>query len=173
MSDLTDLLMGVTKAGSNSAYMSSQLQQLNARVPQDYNTHVNPEDIPMFRSWDKTGPTDAAGMLTPGNIDLTQRPLVRHPNGGISSLYSYTIKTPDNKWLVVPGVTKDGQMLTSEDQAANYYQKTGEHLGIFDSLKSSDAYANLLHLKQGAFQTYHNGGQYKPNPETFDNWWGQ
>jgi len=172
--------MGVPIIGIQAAQRAQALQSGS----QDFRTPSNgnidspemqqffsptPQYIQYFSLWQNTGPQSGIGMLVPGNTDLTRRPLVIHsatkenPEGGVSTIYSYTIKTPDNKWLVVPGVTKEGRMLKSEDEAFDYYRQTGEHLGLFNTLKNSDIHANLLHEKAGAFQRWKNGGKYNPS----------
>lgn len=125
------------------------------------------KDIEGFKSWSDTG-TTAQGMVERGNIDLTKRPLVHHPNGSVSTLYSGSFPT-DKGEVLVPFVSPDGKMLTRA-QAEEQYKKDGQHLGIFKTWQEADAYAEMLHNKQGAFQTWKNGGKYKPTVETWDNW---
>lgn len=126
------------------------------------------QDIASFKNWSNVGPKSVPGMVQPGNIDLTKRPIVHHSDGSVSSLYSGSFST-DKGEVLVPFVSPDGKMLT-ESQARERYEKTGETLGIFKTVKDANAYATLLHLKQGAFQTWKNGGKYNPSVETYDNW---
>lgn len=130
------------------------------------------EDIPAFKTWAPQGPTRAPGMVNPGTIDLTKRPAVHFPDGSAGSLYTYNTPIESGKdkgkWIVTPGITPDGKVLT-EDQAYDRAMRTGQHLGIFDSEKNSESYATFLHMKQGGFQAYKNGGDYKPNGEYWVN----
>jgi hypothetical protein len=126
------------------------------------------QDISTFKDWANTGPRTAQGMVSPGNIDLTKRPLVHHRDGSVSTLYSTSFST-DKGEVLVPAVSPDGKMLT-EKQAMELYRKTGQNLGIFKTSQDADRYAQMLHLKQGSFQTWKNGGSYKPSVETWDNW---
>lgn len=126
------------------------------------------EDIEQFKQWKPTGPSTVKGMTVPGNIDLTKRPLVHHSNGSVSSLYSGSFET-DKGEVLVPFVSPDGKMMTAKE-ALSHYQKTGQMLGIFKTSADADAYADFLHRKQGAFQTWKNGGKYSPSVETHDDW---
>lgn len=126
-------------------------------------------DIETFKAWKNTGPITAPGMVKPGNIDLTKRPIVHHKDGSVSSLYSGSFDLPNGNQVLVPFVSPDGKMMTPK-QAFARYEETGENLGVFKTSKDADSFANLLHLKQGAFQTWKNGGKYNPSVETYDNW---
>jgi|SRR5450755_956491 hypothetical protein len=121
-------------------------------------------DEARFKSWPKTGPQNVPGMVTPGNIDLTKRPLVHNPDGSISSLLSASFGTDDGE-VLVPKVSPDGRILSNKE-ALDRYKKTGEHLGIFKTPEDADKYAEYIHNKQGAFQTWKNGGKYNPSVET-------
>ena len=126
----------------------------------------NKEDEKEFKSWSVTGPKGVPGMVAPGNIDLTKRPLVHHKDGSSSTLYSASFGTAKGE-VLVPLVSPDGKMLSMK-QAFKRYEDTGENLGIFKTPAEADRYAEMLHNKQGAFQTWHNGGEYKPSVETWD-----
>lgn len=135
----------------------------------------NPEQE--FKDWTSNGPKQFEGLIKPGNIDLTKRPLVHHSDGSVSSLYSMSFpydeltgKASDmNKEVLVPQVSPDGRMMTPEE-AREYARKTGQILGVFKTWQDADKYAEMLHLRQGAFQTWKNGGSYNPSVETHDNW---
>lgn len=86
------------------------------------------------------------GMVEPGNIDLTKRKVLNNPDGSFSTESSISIGT-DKGEVIIPTVV-DGKRLTTE-QAKEHYFKTGEHLGIFNSVEAADAYAQKVHENQG------------------------
>jgi hypothetical protein len=87
------------------------------------------------------------GMRMEGNIDIAHRPSVWNPQAkGYSSVWSTSFGT-DKGEVLVPRITPDGKIL-SEKEALERYRKTGQHLGIFDSIADANAYAEALHLQQ-------------------------
>lgn len=122
-------------------------------------------------------------MIKGGTVDLTNRPVVHHADGSVSTLWSgsfpyreITGNRKDTGEVLVPFVTQDGKMMVDKNgkpdpiQARDYAKKTGQILGVFNNWKDADAYANLLHSKQGAYQTWKNGGSFKPSAEVYDQW---
>jgi hypothetical protein len=90
------------------------------------------------------------GLVTPGNItNLESRPNVRNPDGSVSTVRSMSFGT-DQGEVLVPTVSEDGRIM-SEQEAMDTYQKTGRHLGIFQSPDHASAYARALHNAQDAF----------------------
>lgn len=91
--------------------------------------------------------TDAThpGMVEAGNIDLTKRPRVKNADGSISTVRSMGVNI-DGKETLIPTVV--GDAVVSDDQAVAHYRKTGQHLGRFDSVDSSNSYAEQLHQSQ-------------------------
>ena len=87
------------------------------------------------------------GMLRPGNINLDKRPRVKNPDGSISTIESMSINHGGAEWLI-PTITPDGKRMSNE-QAAQRFLSTGEHLGAFASPQFADAYAKALSLRQG------------------------
>lgn len=84
-------------------------------------------------------------MIEPGNIDTSKRPVVHNKDGSISTVRSITVEQ-DGKFILIPTVV--GKKVVSNNQAMNHFTKTGEHLGIFNSEQSADAFAQSLHEEQ-------------------------
>jgi hypothetical protein len=86
------------------------------------------------------------GLLVPGNIDLNRRPVVRNPDGSVSTVRSASILEARGREVLVPTVV--GGRVVSDRQAWLNYLRTGRHLGVFTSPAHADAYAQLLHQAQ-------------------------
>lgn len=116
-----------------------------------------------------------AGLRTPGNIPIDNRPTVQNADGSHSSEYSVSFQDKDGSEVLVPTVV-NGKFLTLNGQkppegsvqekqmfqaAWQNYLKTGQHLGKFDNPQHADAYASALH----------NRDQQTPQvaPKTFSN----
>lgn len=84
----------------------------------------------------------APGMLQPGTIDLTRRPVVKNADGTISTLRSMSVGI-DGKEVLVPTIAPDGREL-NEEEAIAQYEKTGQHLGVFDTPEAATSYAKTL-----------------------------
>ena len=94
-----------------------------------------------------------AGLVEPGNIDLSKRPQVRTPEG-IATVRSLGVNI-DGKETVIPTVSDDGRIM-SNDEAVATYRKTGKHLGKFENVDQASAYGQALHEAQAA---YYGGSQ--------------
>ncbi len=114
-----------------------------------------------------------SGMLHKGNIDVNHRIQVKNSDGSGSSIFSVTRPVDkdgkavswDSKgiagYALIPGIDEKGKFFTDdgkkpnekdkkvigtlEDRAADYYNKTGHHLGIFKTSKDADTYAGQTH----------------------------
>jgi hypothetical protein len=92
-------------------------------------------------------PQNAPGLLSPGNINIHQRPVVHNADGSISTVRSMTFTDNDGSTVVVPSVIA-GRGIVGPDEAFKYYQQTGQHLGRFSNADDADAYARALHEQQ-------------------------
>lgn len=86
------------------------------------------------------------GMVEPGNIDLSARPMVRNPDNTYSTLRSIGVNLGGLEY-VLPTVSDDGRNLTA-DEATNEYRRTGRHLGSFRSPDLADDWATKVHEGQ-------------------------
>lgn len=87
------------------------------------------------------------GLIAPGNIDLTKRPIVKNPDGSYSTVRSISVDQ-DGRSYLIPTVV--GDRVVSNDEAIKHFQQTGENLGQFKTWQQADAYAKQLHDQQAA-----------------------
>ena len=84
------------------------------------------------------------GLIEKGNIDVSKQPSVKNPEtGGESTVWSMSIGE-DGKEILLSRVTPDGKIM-SENEAIDYYHKTGKHLGIFKTIEDANNYSEQLH----------------------------
>lgn len=88
------------------------------------------------------------GLLAPGNIDLNRRPTATNPDGTISTVRSMSANFDGREYLI-PTVSEDGRLL-SDDEAIQEFQRTGRHLGVFDTPDAATSWAERLHQEQAA-----------------------
>lgn len=100
-------------------------------------------------------PKSAPGLVAPGNIDIYSRPKVKNADGSISTVRSASFRDDQGREVLIPTVSDDGRIMSNQEAWQNY-QRTGKHLGIFDTPESATAYANSLHNQQDQF--YNSGG---------------
>jgi hypothetical protein len=118
--------------------------------------------IPLQAQWDAYGPKTAPGMIKRGNLNLTNRPVVKNDDGTHSSEYSVSFEDENGHEVLVPTVV-NGKFLTSDGKkppegskaekemfkrAWEHYVKTGENLGVFDNPDHANAYANAVHNRK-------------------------
>jgi hypothetical protein len=95
--------------------------------------------------------------ITPGNIDLANRPRVRNPDGSISTVASRSYNI-DGKEVLLPTVSEDGRIM-DDQETVEQYKKTGKHLGIFNSPEEATKYAKQLHEDQAKLIQQDSGQQ--------------
>lgn len=81
-----------------------------------------------------------------GNIDLSNRPIVKNDDGSISTVRSMSFQDEEGKEVLVPTVVNG--KIVSDSEAINNYYRTGEYLGKFDSVEEANEYAKELHRQQ-------------------------
>ena len=81
-----------------------------------------------------------------GNINLANRPQVQMPDGSVATVRSMSFNDNGGERLI-PTVSQDGRLLNPQ-QAIAEYQRTGQHLGLFDSPAAATAMAQRIHDQQ-------------------------
>ncbi|EGO63488.1 putative methyltransferase type 11 [Acetonema longum DSM 6540] len=109
-------------------------------VINNYNGAAAQQSKPLINLPASSGPAEQ------GNIDLSNRPVVRNADGSISTVRSMSINM-DGREVLIPTVSDDGRILT-ENEAVDQYIKTGQHLGKFDTPEAATDYAKKLHDQQ-------------------------
>jgi hypothetical protein len=107
-------------------------------------------------------PATVPGMIKPGNINLSNRPVVKNQEGTHSSEYSTSFQDEQGREVLVPTIV-NGKFLTPDGKkpkegsaeekamfkrAWQHYEQTGQNLGIFDTPEHADAYADIVHNRK-------------------------
>jgi len=85
-------------------------------------------------------------ILEYGNINLNNRPVIKNPDGSISTLLSKSFNF-DGVEVLLPTIINGRKV--SDQEAIDYYRKTGEFLGKFKTPKAATDYAKQLSKLQG------------------------
>jgi hypothetical protein len=86
------------------------------------------------------------GIMEHGNIDLHSRPIVRNPDGSISTVRSTSMNFGNGE-VLLPTVSDDGRNLSLEE-VAEMYRRSGRHLGVFNTPDNATDYAKQLSAAQ-------------------------
>ena len=87
--------------------------------------------------------TDVEGYS--GTIDLKNRPIVKNPDGSVSTERSMSFQDEDGKEVLIPTIVKGKEL--SKKEAIAYYKNSGEHMGKFNSPEEADAMAKKIHQR--------------------------
>jgi hypothetical protein len=91
------------------------------------------------------------GLIEAGNIDILSRPQVKLPDGKVATVHTMSFYDKKNGYeVLVPMISPDGKMM-SHDEARDFYKKTGQHLGKFETPDLATQYAHKLHEQQAEY----------------------
>lgn len=91
-------------------------------------------------------PKNFPAMISPPNIPLRDRPVVKNPDGSSSTVSTITIEE-DGKGILLPTIINGKRV--SEADAIQHFKDTGENMGVFKSEKDADDYDKQLHTSMG------------------------
>lgn len=157
--ELQRALAAVNGGRMDPAMDAPQLQQPPPVMPQEPPPPVQEEPLP-DDSITKKGPgkrltiDNYYGALAPGNVDLDHRPHVKNADGSTSTVRSMSFQEGSKngspyagKEILVPTVSDDGRILTNEEAIAEY-DRTGKHLGVYETSDDATAAGHSIHLDQ-------------------------
>lgn len=131
--------------GNATSYLGGNKLTIYAKDKQEFYTSL--DELRSLLSGSPPPTSSIKGLITPGNIDLLNRPQVANPDGTVSTVRSITIEQ-DGKFYLIPTVI--GNKVVSNKEAIDSFNKTGKHLGVFDTEANADKYAQQLHNQQAA-----------------------
>jgi hypothetical protein len=108
----------------------------------------------------------AAGQLSQGNIDLSQRKPTLLPTGDYATIRSMSFSDKPNQEILIPTIGPKGQQFT-DNQAINEYYQTGKNLGTFTNPSAANSYAEALHRREA--NRIRLQGYGRPYPNLVDN----
>lgn len=94
------------------------------------------------------------GLIVRGNIDIYARPIVKNSDGSISTVRSASFRNPtprNGRHLEVLIPTAVNGRIVSDAMAWGHFEKTGQHLGMFDTPAHATSYAIRLHKQQAKY----------------------
>lgn len=95
------------------------------------------------------------GLVVRGNIDIYSRPIIKNPDGSISTVRSASFQNPtpwtDGRHLEVLIPTAVNGRLVSDAVAWHHFERTRQHLGMFDTPAHATSYAIRLHKQQAKY----------------------
>ncbi len=142
--------------GRGSMVPAQNTQVSGVSMPPQYDTQMAGVSMPPQMNTQVTGvdmPRDPlAGLLERGNIDENNRPMVIHPGGDVSTVYSMTVPGRNGGYVNIPSVSEDGRMM-DEREAEEQYRRTDRHLGEYDSVQTAEAAAQKTHESQAGKNT--------------------
>lgn len=153
-----DILTLEAQIGAKETYIIEQEKEIEdyEAAIQEYGSSITEietamldtiEEITGDRNWQ-----DTLGQYGKGNIDLWNRPQVDNGDGTISTVRSIGFYDEDEnsifygKEILAPTVI--GNAIVSDDEAIEYYYKSGEYFGVFNTIEESNAYGEELHIQQ-------------------------
>jgi hypothetical protein len=149
--------------GLTNALASLQQNQVAAPAPL---APVNAPAVAPAQLPKPTASEASAGMIARGTVNLFEQPKVQNEDGSISTVDSVGVNIKGKEYLL-PTVTPDGRhfqgtMKEKAAQATEEFNKTGQHLGVFDSVAASNKYAEKLHndYAAGRYDKQSQGSQF-------------
>jgi hypothetical protein len=130
------------KAGQQE-YHNEFVSKLNtvALAPGLTKQPETPQGLPQVPAMAKQG-----GVIEPPNINLSNRPIVKNPDGSISTVLSKSFNIDGNE-VLLPTISDAGKKLTDQEAIA-LYRKTGKHLGVYNDVASANSAAQATHEQQ-------------------------
>jgi hypothetical protein len=85
----------------------------------------------------------AGGGHVPGNIDLNTRPIVRNPDGSISTVRSMSFNI-DGKEVLLPTISDDGRHMSPQEAWSSIGKPASIWASTFDTPEEASAYGQSL-----------------------------
>jgi hypothetical protein len=147
-----------TPSPAHQSYLQSQAPSpAMPNVPNLTQPYVGMGDLRANESTGMSAPTQAPNFGK-GNIDLNHRPIIHNSDGSYSTVRSLTFTLANGKYILLPSVRWGLPRIMTPQESIQYYEQSGEHLGIFDSEADADNYAQTLHENQAAQYDSQAGG---------------